>query len=105
MLSLGELVGVLETQPRDRVVRRGLTNPHSYRVYSFDIAFELGGPISILGMLAVVRSAIGETFEAWKGGDYIMSTESGVHVAKRGEPGDDLGPLLLEFLLSDEVVL
>lgn len=102
-MTLGQLVRALELAPRDRVVRRGLTHPHSYRVYSRDIGFELGGPISIGGMLGVVRSALGETFEAWKGGEYTMGPDVDVHVAAWGEPGDDLGPLLLEFLLADEV--
>lgn len=103
-MTLGELITALEAASPDRVVRRGLDNPHSYRGYYEDLAFEISAkPMPVSDILILARGSLGETFEGFKGGDNLMGADTNVWIAEYGSGGGEtLGPLLLEFLLGDE---
>ena len=79
----------------------GFHNPHSYRGDSMDLAFELKANVSVAEMLASAREALGTTYQGWKGGDYTMSEYTYVWlVSQRGNCGESLGAMLLQFLLD-----
>jgi hypothetical protein len=100
-LDLAGLIARLEREDPDRIVPLGFANPHSYRGDYMDLAFEPVRDISIGDMLAAARSALGETFEGWKGGDYTMSGWTSCWIAQYGDASDNqLGPLLLDLLLG-----
>lgn len=103
-LMLGELIARLESEPREKRVKLGFGNPHSWRGIYSELAFEPVEDTTVGEMLDAARSALGATYEGWKGGQYTMSEYSDVHLDYEGESnGETLGALLLEYLLADEV--
>jgi len=100
-LDLESLITRLRAEP-DHVVAVGFHNPHSYRGYYTDLAFEVCGPTTIDHLLAVAEGALGVTFTGWKGGDYTMRDYTSVWlVREEGECGESLGAVLLELLLAN----
>jgi hypothetical protein len=106
-LGLSELIARLEREhhadPTKRV-RIGFTNPHSYRGYYEQLAFERAENVAVGDMLAAAQSALGRTFQGWKGGDYTMREYTDVWlVQEEGYTGESIGAVFLELLLAQEV--
>lgn len=102
-LVLGELITLLEAVPdKDRVLPLGFHRPHSYRGYYEDLAFEVtDNSPAVRDMLADAKSALGETFQGWKGGDYTADEYTPVWIVdEQGSCGETLGALLLHLLLD-----
>lgn len=88
-MTLGRLIEALEAMPNDAVVAN-LADPHSYRGYYCDLAFEFHGstrPVSEL--LNECRESMGKAFTGYKGGDFVMGTNTPVWVADYGVSSDD----------------
>lgn len=51
-------------------------------------------------MLNEAQSALGKTFEGYKGGDFLMESYSEVYLAKYGHVGEEIGPTFLKFILN-----
>lgn len=103
-LSLSELINRLEDEPANKRIAVGFHQPCSYRGYYEDLAFVVTGPASIADMLAAARSALGTTYEGWKGGDYQMDGGTEVWlVMEPGRTGESLGAMFLELLLANKV--
>lgn len=89
-LTLGELIAQLNVTPPDTQLY-GLTEPHSYRGYYSDLAFEsTGGTIRAAELLAMCQSALGSTFEGYKGGDFMMTKSTPLWVAGYGSCGEKI---------------
>lgn len=86
-VTLGELIRYLELLPPDQPVDVGFGRPHSYRGYYEDLAFEPVANTTIGNMLAAARSALGATFEGYKGGDYVMGERTDCWLAEYGDTG------------------
>lgn len=104
-LVLGDVIERLESEPVEKRLKLGFGEPHSYRGYYEQLAFEPARNVTVGAMLAAARSALGKTFQGWKGGDYVMNEDSSVWLAHLGAVGEPLGGLLLECLLDSEAVL
>lgn len=101
--SLGELITRLQHEPKDKRVRLGFKNPHSWRGAYYELAFEPAENVTVQEMLDAAQSAVGATYQGWKGGEYTMDGLSEVHLAYEGEVGEDLGAILLDYMLADTV--
>ena len=101
-MTLDELITALEAEDPNRVLAEGFTNPHSYRGYYDELAFEPAFSVRIGDMLASARSAHGETYQGWKGGDFTMSGWTDCWLASEGCCGETLGPVLLRLLLKQD---
>lgn len=89
-MTLGELIDVLGQLPGDTEIPN-LTEPHSYRGYYSDLAFELGPETrTAADLLVECRSAMGKVFIGYKGGDFVMGELTPVWVAEYGSCGDRL---------------
>lgn len=99
-MTLAELIAALEAADPERVCPIGFTNPHSYRGDYRDLAFEPATNVAVAEMLDLARSADGATYEGWKGGDYTMGPNTNVHLATRGDCGEEIGPVLLRYMLG-----
>lgn len=83
-MTLGKLIAALEAMPAGATVVN-LEAPHSYRGYYSDLAFEQGdGTRPAADLLADCRRAMGEVFQGYKGGDYVMGALTPVWVAHYG---------------------
>lgn len=88
-MILEHFIDILKTLPQNRELHHGLTNPHSYRGFYEDIAFEpTNTPTSVADVLAVAQSVIGQTYEGWKGGSYTMTIGCLIHLTFEGEVTD-----------------
>lgn len=85
--TLGEIIKHLEGLPRDQSVAEGFGNPHSYRGYYEDLAFEPVENTTVGEMLDAAREALGQTFGGYKGGDYHMDEGTDCWLAEYGCTG------------------
>ena len=66
-------------------------SPHSYRGYYSDLAFKRGeGVREAGGLLADCKAAMGEVFEGYKGGSFVMGALTPLWVAPYGCCGQKL---------------
>lgn len=101
-LDLELLIAVLEAEDPEKVLKVGFHRPHSYRGDYMDLAFEIAADITVGAMLADARSALGTTYEGWKGGDYTMDDSTPVWLVQgRGDCGESIGAVLLHLLLAN----
>jgi hypothetical protein len=101
-VNLGELIARLETADPNQVVKHGFLNPHSYRGDYMDLAFEPAEDITVGEMLAAARSAVGATFQGWKGGDFVMHSDTWCWLSQQGDAsGETISALLLELILAE----
>ncbi len=99
-MYLKELIAALVKEDPSAILPRGFRNPHSYRGYYDRLAFEPAENISIGEMLECAESALGRTFQGYKGGDYVMGEYTEVYIAEYGCCGEEIGPRLLSYMLE-----
>lgn len=99
---LQDLIAFLESQPASKIVRFGFSEPMSYRGYYDELAFRPAENVTIGSMLENARSALGQTFEGYKGGSYKMDEYTDCWIAEYGESGGDkIGPTLMKYWASE----
>lgn len=87
-MKLKDLIELLEKFPSDMRVAQGFGNPHSWRGVYSELAFEPVDDTTVGEMLSEARSAVGQTYTGWKGGDYLMTLDTDVNVDYRGPWSD-----------------
>lgn len=85
-MTLGKLIERLESLPPETMIE-GIREPHSYRGYYSDLAFELGDKVTAAKALETCRACMGEVFEGYKGGDFQMGRNTPVWLASYGVCG------------------
>lgn len=92
--KLGALIEALRFAPKDADVQFDFcylspTSVASYRGYYDHLALGWDAKAwpKVTAVLAELESAVGKTFEGWKGGNYRMSLETPLWVSNRGETG------------------
>ena len=86
-MTLGKMIETLENLPDDLLIM-GFTEPQSYRGYYDDLSFEPQGErITVADALVMCRGAMGQVFEGYKGGDYMMGASTPVWIADYGCSG------------------
>ena len=99
-LTLGGIIEKLEPH-KDSGLTVPLCGPDSYRGYYSDLAFDRG-ETPIAEFVGLCKSAVGTTFEGYKGGYFIMSEDTPLWVAGYG----DWGPALMDVRVENgEVVI
>lgn len=89
-MTLGSLLKTLDGLHAIDLVE-GFKRPHSYRGYYDDVAFEPAGErMKVCDLIAICKSAMGKTFEGWKGGSFEMDETTPVWIAERGSYGGKL---------------
>lgn len=101
-MYLSELIAALESVPADTKVPLGFDRPHSYRGDYAELAFRPALNTTAGAMLTAAKSALGQTFTGYKGGEYKMDTYSSCWFAEWGCCGETLGPVLLAFMLGTD---
>jgi hypothetical protein len=86
-MTLGKLIDALAAVPPETELQ-GFGEPHSYRGYYDDLAFEKMGEKTTAGKaLEMARACMGEIFEGYKGGEFQMGRNTPVWLAKDGSCG------------------
>jgi hypothetical protein len=91
-VTLGKLIEILGGVDASTPVRfsdseYGPGNPHSYRGYYSDLAFEDVSDVTAQALLADCHDALGQTFEGYKGGDFTMGKDTPLWNAPYGCSG------------------
>jgi len=101
-VSLGELITELKKLPREQKLNFSLCNPHSYRGYYEELAFEPCVSDRTIGeLLDDAVYANGTTFRGWKGGNFLMTEDTTVWISFNGSNGQPLTDLALRFILQN----
>lgn len=102
--SLGELIAALSAVDGARTVKLGFGNPHSYRGYYEQLAFEPVADTTVADMLAAAQEALDTTYQGWKGGDFTMSESTDVWLAYEGESyAETIDRISLALMLGEEI--
>jgi hypothetical protein len=103
-LTLGEVIARLELEDPGRRLADGFANPHSYRGYYDQLAFEPASAVLVDDMLGAARSALGSTYQGWKGGDYMMTADTDCWIAVEGlSAGGWITGVVLDTMLGESV--
>jgi hypothetical protein len=94
-MSLGKFIEALEGID-DKTIQVRMSDGRtpcdvdSYRGYYSDLAISTkqGGQMNVAGLLELLRGALGQTFQGYKGGDYTMGPHTPLWVAEYGSCGD-----------------
>ncbi len=91
-VTLGELIEFVDKLPLLTIIKiddgGSPSDPHSYRGYYSDLSFQaLGEKINAEKFAKILKGANGNTFEGYKGGDYIMEENTPLWIASYGCTG------------------
>jgi hypothetical protein len=100
-MNLKELIDILEKSPQYLVVPRGFGSPHSWRGIYSELAFEPEENVSVAHMLEAAKSAVGTTYEGYKGGDFTVTESTEVHVEEYGMGKDLIGEMFMWYMLRN----
>lgn len=100
-MILQELIDFLKARDPAIVAPIGFHSPHSYRGYYQELAFEPLEHATVKEMLVCARSALGKTFEGYKGGSYTMGPHTTVYLSEYGTTGEEIGSILLQYMVGE----
>jgi hypothetical protein len=89
-MTLEELIEGLASMDQNIVVEDGFSSPHSDRGDYSELAFTPENTAKISDMLAHAKSALGSTYEGWKGGHFTMHKYTPVHIGEYGTCGEEI---------------
>lgn len=93
-MTLGGIIDALQEMPLDKEIV-GLGELDSYRGYYRDLAFEPTSETqTVEDLLDRCKGAMGQVFEGYKGGDYVMGAKTPLWLAHYGSCGDKIMSIL-----------
>lgn len=99
-MNVQSIIDYLEeykTENGDCIVANGWYNSDSYRGYYQELAVEPADfPVTIETLINTLRDSIGETFQGYKGGEYMMEEDSTVFYASYGCTGPEITKAFLK---------
>jgi len=100
-MYLKDLIAFLKKHNPKTVVPRGFCNPHSYRGYYQELAFEPTENVTVGAMLKDARKAKGATFTGYKGGEFTMGDYTTCYLANYSQTGDELSEQMLKYMFGE----
>lgn len=101
-MKLKTIISLLEKFPESQYVEQGFGNPHSWRGSYDELSFEPVDNTTVGEMLQAAKSAVGETYQGWKGGDYTMTLDTEVNIDYIGSWSDGKHEhLLYDWLIQE----
>jgi len=102
-MTLIKLIEFLEKRDPNIICPIGFNNPHSYKGFYNDVAFEPVNNITVRDMLYFAKEALGSTYQGYKGGDFIMDEFVDCYLAYCGSRGERIGPILLNYMVGETI--
>ena len=100
-MTLKALLRVLATYPRDKSLNWEIKDCHSYRGDYDQLGVRLiSGESTVAEVHDILSSQVGNTHYGFKGGEFTMHKYVDVYLAKWGHTGEQLGSLLLRYLVE-----
>lgn len=93
------LIEWLKSQDQDLIVKDGFGSPHSDRGAYEELAFDPAPEASIGEMLKHAKSAVGKSFQGWKGGDFEMNEHTPVYIGEYGDCGEGITNIHFKYWL------
>ena len=84
---LSTLIGLLKALPENATITNGFDEAMSYRGYYCELGLNPSNETKVSEMIEVLQSALGKTFEGYKGGEYTMSEDVDCYLAPYGSCG------------------
>ncbi len=98
-MTLGKLISILKVMDPNEVMPNGFNNPHSYRGYYEQLAFEPAMNVKVRDMLKDAEDSLGKTFTGYKGGQFKMESYTDIWIANYGSTVDeDHSPSEIELM-------
>lgn len=89
-INLGKAMSILVKLPKDKVFKIGLGEPHSYRGYYDELAFEPKADVSVDEMIKNCEDALKRPFYGYKGGTYEMDCSTPIWLSEYGDTGSEI---------------
>lgn len=83
-ITLGSFIKLLESADPEKVISRSLGNLHSFRGHPTQLAISAQSSSTVQEMLNEARAAVGEEFNGYKDGEYLMELHTKIHFAFYG---------------------
>lgn len=100
-MTLDDLATLLRRADPELVLPHGFANPHSYRGFYDELAFEPAENVTVGSMLSAAWAADGTTYTGYKGGEFTMTGDTPCWLAYEGSAGgEEITPELLAGLLA-----
>lgn len=103
-MILKDLIERLEQEPYENTIRNGFGHSMSYRGDYSQLAFAPAQYVTVGSMLEEAKRAVGETYYGYKGGEFVMDEYTDVYIAEYGSTGEQIGKMLLDYMLADVVM-
>lgn len=103
MSMLKHLIKFLETRNPDERPIIGFNNPHSYRGYYNELAFEPcdGSETTAGEMLTCCKEALENVYQGWKGGDYTYDENTQCWLSYKGSVSSNtLGSITISLMFG-----
>lgn len=104
-MTLGTLVKFLKSRDKNEIVEIGFSDPHSYRGYYEQLAFEPKAKVCVKQMLDSAKSALGQIYCGYKGGEYTMDKFTTVNLSEYGRTGCEITREVLALMFKDLSIL
>jgi len=99
---LKDIISFLKTRDENEVPPIGFNNPHSYRGYYNNLAFESTVGVTVKQMLEDCSAAMSSSFVGWKGGEYIYNEYTTCWLSQEGvASGQSITPFLLSLMFGE----
>lgn len=87
-MTIGRLISELKKLPQDKKIEN-ICNPHSYRGYYEDLAFNKeSGTRTVLSLIEQLQNeCLGQIFSGYKGDDYYMDENTPIWISEYGSCG------------------
>lgn len=98
---LNTIIDFLKQRDPNEVPPVGFCNPHSYRGYYDEVAFEPTTNVTVEQMLQSCNRALCDTFTGWKGGEYTYDNYTQCWLSHKGRvSGQTITPVLLSSMFG-----
>jgi hypothetical protein len=106
-MTINGLIKILKTLPAlSKISNIDIKDFGSDRGNYYDFYIGYGSEdVAVLDLIALLERCIGQEFEGYKGGDFLMQEDTAIKLSSYGNSGDDIDGILISCDYNDNVVI